>query len=170
MILAYVLWFALAMLIHELGHLVAARVCGVRASELGIGWGPRIFGFSAGGVEYKLHALPIGAYVRLDMKKLQGRRLSIQVFILLAGILVNILAAIFARGTWFGAMNFLLAATNLLPLYQQDGWKCGMVMIRAALRRRSPLVEWAFTIAGGGASLILFGAQAFKYYESLRHY
>lgn len=164
MILVYVLWFVLAMLIHELGHLVAARLCGVRASELGIGWGPRLCGVRIGGVEFKLHALPVGAYVRLDMEELQRRRLSQQVFVLLAGVLVNLAAAGLAGGTWFGAMNFLLAATNILPLYQQDGWKCGMVVMRAALRRRSALVEWVFTIAGGGASLALFAAQALRNY------
>jgi membrane-associated protease RseP (regulator of RpoE activity) len=164
MILLYVLWFVLAMLIHELGHLAAARMCGVGASELGIGWGPRLCGVRVGGVELKLHALPVGAYVRLDMEELQRRSLSRQVFVLLAGILVNLVAAELARGTWFGAMNFLLAATNILPLYQQDGWKCGMVVMRAALRRRSALVEWVFTIAGGGASLALFAAQALRHY------
>jgi membrane-associated protease RseP (regulator of RpoE activity) len=164
MILVYVFWFALAMLIHELGHLAAARACGVRATELGIGWGPRLGGFRHGGVEFSLRALPIGAYVRLDVEELQRRRLSRQVFVLLAGVLVNLAAAGLARGTWFGAMNFLLAATNLLPLYQQDGWKCGIVVLRAALRRRSALVEWSFTIAGGAASLALFAAQALRHY------
>ncbi len=62
--------FAAAMFIHELGHLLAARLCRVRASELGLGWGPRLFAFRLGGVEYRLHALPIGAYVRLDMAEL----------------------------------------------------------------------------------------------------
>jgi membrane-associated protease RseP (regulator of RpoE activity) len=164
MILVYVLWFVLAMLIHELGHLFAARLCDVRATELGIGWGPRLFGVRVSGVELKLHALPVGAYVRLDMNELQRRRLSQQVFVLLAGVLVNIAAAGLARGTWFGAMNFLLAATNILPLYQQDGWKCGMVVMRAALKRRSALVEWTFTVAGGSASLALFAAQALRHY------
>jgi membrane-associated protease RseP (regulator of RpoE activity) len=159
MLLLYIFWFALAMLIHELGHLVAARACGVPATELGIGWGRRVFGVTFGGVEFKLHALPVGAYVRLDVEELQRKHLPAQVFVLLAGIIVNLCAAELARGTWFGTMNFLLAATNLLPLYQQDGWKCGMVMLRAALRRRSPLVEWTFTLAGGGASLALFVAQ-----------
>ncbi|PYS83873.1 MAG: hypothetical protein DMF67_07370 [Acidobacteria bacterium] len=163
MILVYVFWFVLAMLIHELGHLAAARACGVRATELGIGWGPPLGGFKYGGVEFCLRALPVGAYVRLDVEELQRRRLSRQVFVLLAGVLVNLAAAELARGTWFGAMNFLLAATNLLPLYQQDGWKCGMVIIRAALRRRSALVEWSFTVAGGGASLALFAAQALRH-------
>ena len=164
MILAYVFWFVLAMLIHELGHLAAARACGVRATELGIGWGPRVGGFSYGDVDYSLRALPVGAYVRLDMEELQSRPLPGQVFVLLAGVLVNLAAAEMARGTWFGTMNFLLAATNLLPLYQQDGWKCGMVLIRAALRRRSALVEWSFTLAGGAASLALFAAQALRRY------
>jgi hypothetical protein len=84
--------------------------------------------------------------------------------VLLAGVLVNVAAAGLARGTWFGAMNFLLAATNILPLYQQDGWKCGMVVMRAALRRRSALIEWTFTVAGGGASLALFAAHALRHH------
>lgn len=163
MIIAYVVWFALAMLIHELGHLAAAWLCRVPASELGMGWGSKLWGRRFGEVEYKLHALPIGAYVRLDMEELQRRPLVQQVFVLLAGILVNLAAATTAAGTKFGALNLLLAATNLLPLYQQDGWKCGMVMIRAALRRRSPMVEWTFTIAGGLLSLALFVAQAIRH-------
>ena len=44
MLIGYVLQFALTMFIHELGHLAAARVCGVPAPELGLGWGPRLFG------------------------------------------------------------------------------------------------------------------------------
>src|ERR1044071_4899444 len=142
MIVTYVLCFAVAMLIHELGHLVAARACQVSAGELGLGWGPKVLGFRSGGVDYKLCALPVGAYVRLDMAELQRRPLVQQVVVLLAGVIVNLVAAALAEGTAFGTMNLLLAATNLLPLYQQDGWKCGMVMLRALLARRSPFVEW----------------------------
>jgi membrane-associated protease RseP (regulator of RpoE activity) len=163
MIISYIVCFALAMLIHELGHLVAARMCRVPASELGLGWGSKLWGRRFGGVEYKLHALPIGAYVRLDMEELQRRPLVQQAFVLLAGIIVNLAAAALAPGTKFGVMNLLLAATNLLPLYQQDGWKCGMVLLRALLRRRSALVEWTFTIAGGGLSFAVFIAQALRY-------
>jgi Zn-dependent protease len=162
MLLAYILCFAVAMLIHELGHLVAARACGVGATELGIGWGRKVYGFKWGDVEYKLHALPIGAYVRLDMANLQTRPLSQQVLVLLAGVIVNLCAASLATGTTFGAMNYLLAATNLLPFYQQDGWKCGMVLVRALMQRKSALVEWTFTIAGGGVSIVLLIALAMR--------
>src|SRR2546423_6894659 len=155
MLLASVCYLACAMLLHELGHLLAARACQVPAHELGVGWGPRLYGVRWKDVEFKLHALPFGAYVRLDMRTLQTRPLSQQVLVLLAGIIVNLCAAAVAGETLFGAMNLLLAASNLLPLYQQDGWKCGMVLVRALLKRRSPFVEWTFTLAGGGLSLAL---------------
>ena len=164
MLITYVLLFAATMFIHELGHLAAARLCGVRAPELGLGWGPKLFEVSVGGVRFRLHALPVGAYVRLDMKGLQTRPLVQQVFVLLAGVLVNIAAALATQGSWFSLMNYLLAATNLLPLYQQDGWKCGMVMLRALLARRSPVVEWTFTVAGGFVSLSVLASFAFKYF------
>lgn len=163
MLIYYILWFAISLLIHELGHFVAARVCSVKVTEFGLGWGPKVFGLRLGEVEYKLHALPIGAYVRLDVAELQRRPLSQQVLILLAGINVNLVASALTLGTSFSAMNLLLAATNLLPLYQQDGWKCGMVMLRAILRRKSAVVEWTFTIAGSGLSLALFAAYALRH-------
>jgi membrane-associated protease RseP (regulator of RpoE activity) len=164
MLITYVLLFALTMFIHELGHLVAARLCGVPAPELGLGWGPKLVEVNLRGVNFKLHLLPIGAYVRLDMRELQARPLVQQVFVLLAGIFVNLAAALSTQGTWFSLMNFLLAATNLMPFYQQDGWKCGMVMLRALLERRSALVEWTFTIAGGVVSCTVFASLALRYF------
>jgi len=151
------------MLIHELGHLAAARVCCVPATEFGLGWGRKLVGFHFRGVEYKLHALPVGAYVRLDIVELQRRPLSRQILVLLAGIIINLVAAALTLGTPFGTVNLLLAATNILPLYQQDGWKCGMVMLRALLRRKSAVVEWTFTIAGSGVSLALIAFQALRH-------
>ena len=164
MLITYVLLFAATMFIHELGHLAAARMCGVRAPELGLGWGPKLFELSAAGVRFKLHLLPIGAYVRLDVKQLQTKPLVQQVFVLLAGVLVNLAAALATQGSWFSLLNYLLAATNLLPFYQQDGWKCGMVMLRALLARRSPLVEWTFTVAGAAVSLSVLTSLAFRYF------
>lgn len=163
MLISYLFSFFIALLIHELGHLVTARACHVPAPEFGLGWGRKLFGFRYGDVEYKLHALPIGAYVRLDIAELQRRALSQQVLVLLAGIIVNLIAAALALGTPFGTMNLLLAATNILPLYQQDGWKCGMVMLRGLLKRRSAVVEWTFTIAGSVLSLTLIAFQALRH-------
>ena len=163
MLISYLLSFFAALLVHELGHLAAARVCRVPAPEFGLGWGRRLVGFRVGSVEYKFHALPVGAYVRLDIAELQRRSISQQVLILLAGIIINLIAATLTAGTPFGTINLLLAATNILPLYQQDGWKCGMVMLRALLRRKSAVVEWTFTIAGSSLSLAIIAFQALRH-------
>jgi membrane-associated protease RseP (regulator of RpoE activity) len=166
MFLLYALCFLAALLLHEIGHIVAAGACRVHISEFGLGWGRRIIGVRIRGIDYVLRLLPFGAYVRLDLQQLQAIPLGQQVLVLLAGIIVNLVTASATAGTPFSTMNFLLAATNLLPLYQQDGWKCGMVMLRGILRRKSRLVEWTFTIAGSSLSLFLFGAFLFRCFKA----
>lgn len=145
----------LAMIIHELGHLVAARSCNVPASELGFGFGPKVFGFRVGNVSFNLRALPLGSFVRLDGTALKQRSVRQQLFVHVSGILFNLVAGLITYGTIFGWVNLLLAAGNLLPLYQHDGWKCGLVITRALLRRKSHRVERAFTFSGGFVSVAI---------------
>jgi len=52
-------------LIHEWGHFVAARLCGVRVDVFSIGFGPRLFGWKRGATDYRVSALPLGGYVRM---------------------------------------------------------------------------------------------------------
>jgi membrane-associated protease RseP (regulator of RpoE activity) len=158
MIVSGIAYFVLALLIHESAHFAAARACHVSVSEFGLGWGPRIFGFHFRKVNFGVHLLPVGAYVRFNLAELQLRPLPQQVLVLLAGIIANLIAASVTAGSRFSLMNFLLAATNILPLYQQDGWKCGMVVLRKILGRKSSVVEWTFTIAGTVLSVALFSA------------
>src|ERR1043166_6539322 len=51
--------------IHELGHYLAAKLCGVRVEVFSLGFGKRIFGFKRGGTDYRVSALPLGGYVRM---------------------------------------------------------------------------------------------------------
>jgi len=146
---------ALAMIVHELGHLVAARMCKVPASEIGLGLGPRLFGFRLGGITFSLRAIPVASFLRIDSAALKARSVPQQLLVHLGGIALNLMAAFFTYGTVFGWINILLAAFNLLPLYQHDGWKCGVVVMRALLRKQSQPVEWALTFSGGFASLVI---------------
>lgn len=150
-----ILSFSAALVLHEMGHFFAARACRLPVSEAGLGWGPKVFGLRANGVDYQLRLLPLGAYIRMDMSALQERSLYQQLFVLLAGIVVNVILAAGAWGTFFGALNLALAVANLFPLYQQDGWKSGMVILRRVLKRRSPLVEWSFTLWPGVVGLFM---------------
>ena len=150
-----ILSFAGALVLHEMGHFLAARACRVAITQAGFGWGPKVFGFRVKGVDYQLRLLPIGAFIRMDMSALQRRPLFQQLFVLLAGIAVNLILAAIAWGSFFGTLNLVLAVGNLFPLYQQDGWKSGMVIFRRVFRRTSPLVEWSFTLSAGLIGLLL---------------
>jgi membrane-associated protease RseP (regulator of RpoE activity) len=142
-----VLSFATALVLHEVGHWAAARACNVPVTQIGLGWGPKIVGFRMFGVECQLRLLPIGAFTRMDMVVLQRQKLSQQLLVLGAGIGINLFLSVAAWGTAFGFINLALALGNLLPLYQLDGWKSGIVISRQVLGR-NPLVEWTFTILG----------------------
>jgi Zn-dependent protease len=156
---AYITYFLLALVIHEAGHSLAACICRVTVSEIGVGWGRMLIGIHIRGVHYVIRVLPVGAYVRLDLSELQKRSLTQQVIVLSAGVIANVLVAIAVGIPAFSLMNLLLAATNILPLYQQDGWKCGMVILRGIFRRKSSLVEWTFTIAGSALTVALIAAR-----------
>lgn len=53
-------------LLHEYGHFVAAKLCGVRVEIFSIGFGPRIWGVKRGDTDYRISALPLGGYVRMS--------------------------------------------------------------------------------------------------------
>jgi regulator of sigma E protease len=52
-------------LLHEYGHFVAAKLCGVRVDVFSIGFGPRLWGVKRGDTDYRVSALPLGGYVRM---------------------------------------------------------------------------------------------------------
>ena len=74
----FVALFALGftIFIHELGHFLAARQRGLIITRFSIGFGPKLFGWTRNGVEYRLSAIPFGGYVALpqlsDMGRLEG--------------------------------------------------------------------------------------------------
>ncbi|HTZ98957.1 MAG TPA: RIP metalloprotease RseP [Candidatus Aquilonibacter sp.] len=52
-------------LVHEWGHFVAAKLCGVRVDVFSIGFGKRIWGWKRGDTDYRVSVLPLGGYVRM---------------------------------------------------------------------------------------------------------
>ena len=142
-----------AIVLHELGHFFAARVCAVPVKQAGLGWGPKLYGVRVSQVDCQLRLLPIGAYIQMDMRVLQSRPLFQQLFVLGAGIGVNLTLCALTWGSLFGALNLALAVGNLVPLYQLDGWKSAIVICRRMFGRPSPLVEWVLTLGGGAIAL-----------------
>ncbi|MDO8617113.1 MAG: M50 family metallopeptidase [Dehalococcoidia bacterium] len=51
--------------VHELGHYITAKIFGVKILEAGLGYPPRLWGFTWRGTIYSINALPLGGFVRL---------------------------------------------------------------------------------------------------------
>lgn len=108
-ILVAVLVFGVLIAVHELGHFLAAKACGVKVNEFSIGMGPAIFKKQKGETLYALRCLPFGGFCAMegeDETSEDPRALENQ------GFWAKLL--IFAAGA---AMNFLAGLLIILCLY-----------------------------------------------------
>jgi membrane-associated protease RseP (regulator of RpoE activity) len=63
--LLFVVGLFISVFLHEMGHFVTARLTGMKVTQFFMGFGPRLWSFKRGEVEYGLRALPLGAFVRI---------------------------------------------------------------------------------------------------------
>jgi len=115
--------------LHELGHFLVARACGVEIIEFSIGFGPRIFSISGRETRYSLRAIPIGGYVRMagEDRSEEGGEIPkdrllyskppyIRALISLAGPIANfILALIVTIGVVWAADFPILQVAETIP-------------------------------------------------------
>ena len=53
--------------IHEFGHFITARLCGVKVLRFSVGFGPILWKKTAkNGCEYAISAIPLGGYVKME--------------------------------------------------------------------------------------------------------
>lgn len=146
-ILVAICVFFVVVFVHEMGHFLAARWCGVGVDEFGVGIPPRIATIfrDKKGTQWTLNWLPLGGFVRLTWESdldepsssdsLAAAPWWKQVIILLAGVFMNFVLAglIFAFLFWQGTTPFTLhiraaepqsllswgmQGTQLFPIYE----------------------------------------------------
>ncbi|MCC7036856.1 MAG: RIP metalloprotease [Alphaproteobacteria bacterium] len=62
----FILVLAVLVFIHEWGHYIIARICGVKIEKFSIGFGPEIWGRNdKHGTRWKICAIPLGGYVQM---------------------------------------------------------------------------------------------------------
>ncbi len=106
-ILFFIILLALVF-VHEFGHFITAKWVGMRVDEFAFGFPPRIFSKKVGETEYSVNALPLGGYVSIygengekddvaktDKRSFGNRPIWSQLFVLSAGVIMNILFAYF---------------------------------------------------------------------------
>jgi len=85
-------------LVHELGHFIAAKATGVPVEEFGIGFPPRIFGKKWRGTLYSINWIPFGGFNKITgeidpavPKGLASRGYGVRLLVLSGGIIMNLL-------------------------------------------------------------------------------
>ena len=125
--IAIILGIAAMILIHELGHFVAARAFGIEVEEFSIGFGPALFKKKKGNTLYKLSAIPLGGYIKMKGEdpdsELTGspdeflsRKPHEKILVALAGPFFNVVLAMLLLPLAFSVFGFqtLIPSENVI--------------------------------------------------------
>ena len=63
--IAFIIVIGVLVFIHELGHFIAARLCGIGVEVFSLGFGPKLLKKKYGNTEYCVSAIPLGGYVKM---------------------------------------------------------------------------------------------------------
>jgi regulator of sigma E protease len=141
-IVSMLIVLGIMVLVHEFGHFVVAKWCGVRVEVFSIGFPPRLFGFRRGDTDYRISLLPLGGYVKFaggepgdvrtgDPGELPSRPRWQRILISLAGPAANfVLAFLLLAGlymTYNEVENYLFgpAITDVIPP-DSAAWRAGI--------------------------------------------
>ncbi|MGD8744179.1 MAG: M50 family metallopeptidase, partial [Candidatus Woesebacteria bacterium] len=113
-IIIFVVILSILVLVHELGHFLAAKRAGVWVEEFGFGIPPRIVGKKVGETIYSINLFPFGGFVRLhgelgDRKVKKPKRAFVnldnksKIKIVTAGVVMNFLLAVVAFSVVYSA-------------------------------------------------------------------
>jgi len=99
----FIVILSILILVHEWGHFITARSCGVKVEQFALGFGPKLFSRVHEGTEYCLCAIPLGGFVKMsgdEREKCSGasdeyfsKSLGQRARIILMGPVVNLLLA-----------------------------------------------------------------------------
>lgn len=101
-IIIFVVVIVALIVVHELGHFIAAKLSGMRVDEFGLGYPPRAVTIAKiGETSYTLNWLPFGGFVKIygedgggkDPRAFSARPRLLQAFVLIAGIAMNLFFA-----------------------------------------------------------------------------
>ena len=104
----FIILLGFLIFVHELGHFLVAKWCGVRVEVFSLGFGKKILQFKRGGTNYCISLIPLGGYVKMFGDELGAKiekedipfsfthkKLWQRFAVVLAGPLMNFFFAIF---------------------------------------------------------------------------
>ena len=128
-ILLAIFIFGLLILIHELGHYIAARIFKVTIKEFAIGMGPKLVSYVSKktNIRYSLRLFPIGGFVSMvgededtdDPNALNKKKPWQRLIIMAAGAAMNILVGVVAMTILVATPKFLIGGTTVAQLDEE---------------------------------------------------
>ncbi len=112
-VLATIAVLALLIVVHELGHFMAARLQGIHVNRFSIGFGPILWKYQGPQTEYAIRAFPLGGFVGFpdddpdseippnDPNLLRNRPVFDRAIVISAGVIANLLFAYLVFVTQF---------------------------------------------------------------------
>lgn len=175
-ILLVVLTFSFLVIIHELGHFIAARRAGVKVEEFGIGFPPRLYAIKGKKTTYTINLLPFGGFVRLRGEvggdkardSFASQSFWTKTKILLAGVMINI-------GVAYLLVTFL-CVVGLPPVYFETAPSFGPIQPISSDQSSLTVVQVAPGSAAEKAGIISsdtllnINGQALSSNDQLRQY
>ena len=116
--LAAISVLALLIVVHELGHFIAARSQGIHVNRFSLGFGPVLFKYQGTETEYAVRAIPLGGYVGFpdddpdskippnDPNLLRNRPVLDRAIVIGAGVIANLVFAYFLLVAQVGTVGF----------------------------------------------------------------
>ena len=75
---AFIVLIGVMVVVHEFGHFLVAKLCGVRVERFSIGFPPRLFGIKIGETDYCVSVIPLGGYVKMTGENMPGENMSVE--------------------------------------------------------------------------------------------
>lgn len=172
-IVPFVLVLSLLVFVHEMGHYLVGRWCGIRSTAFSIGFGPELIGFTdKHGTRWKISAIPLGGYVKFfgdedvsskpDSDGLAGLSLEERAQTL-AGAKLWKRAATVAAGP---IANFLLAILIFAALFGTYGRMISDPIVAEV--RENSAAQTAGIVPGD--RLVSIDGEAVKTFDDVRRY
>jgi len=150
MVAQLILGLSILVGLHELGHLLTAKMFGMKVEKFSIGFPPKIIGFKWGETEYSIGAIPLGGFVKISGmvdESMDTEQLSAEpqpwefrskppwqrLIVMLGGIIVNVITGVlifvilvYQRGeTYYSRDQVIQNGIVALEIGQQIGFQDG---------------------------------------------
>ncbi|HEV2801881.1 MAG TPA: RIP metalloprotease RseP [Pyrinomonadaceae bacterium] len=138
-LLAFIFILGAAVVLHEFGHFIVAKLLKMRVETFSVGFGPRLFGRRYGTTDYRVSLIPLGGYVKLGgdesnaavegagesdipaAERFDLRPRWQKFLVMVAGPTMNILTALTI--VWAGAMIAGVPVSPTSPIIRYVGTK-----------------------------------------------